>query len=91
MPMRFSRKVQIPVMSPPKIIDVQDKINKRVDLPKFAKSAFSVDDRIHVALPFDLAIQIGEILLESPRDNQMIVALGHQLKNLDENVERDLD
>jgi hypothetical protein len=80
---RFVRSPQTPI--------VRNAI--KAELPKIRvdtrlpKNTFSVDDRIHVSLPFDLAVQVGEILLERPRDNQMIVALGHHLQNLEDNFE----
>jgi hypothetical protein len=83
---RFMRSPQTP-QTPIVRAAIKTELPKiRVDT-RLPKNTFSVDDRIHVSLPFDLAVQVGEILLERPRDNQMIVALGHHLQNLEDNFE----
>ena len=46
--------------------------------------AFHVDARIVLKLDIDLAVRLGEILLDSHSSDAQVKALGHNLVNLDE-------
>lgn len=47
-------------------------------------SSFSIDARIVVRLECDLAVRVGECLLNSGTEDKQILALGHRLKNIEE-------
>jgi hypothetical protein len=47
-------------------------------------SSFNVDARIVVKLEYDLAIRVGEYLLNSGTEDKQILALGHRLVKVDE-------
>lgn len=49
-------------------------------------SAFHVDARIDIKLHFDLAVRLGEIILNSRPNDGQLRALGHNLVNLDEDT-----
>ena len=49
-------------------------------------SAFHVDARIALKLHFDLAVRLGEIILNSRPNDGQLRALGHNLVNLDEDT-----
>jgi hypothetical protein len=51
-------------------------------------SSFSIDARIVVKLECDLAVRVGECLLNSGTEDKQILALGHRLKNIDEEEEQ---
>lgn len=51
-------------------------------------SSFSIDSRIVVKLECDLAVRVGECLLNSGTEDKQILALGHRLKNIDEEEEQ---
>ena len=51
-------------------------------------SSFSIDSRIVVRLECDLAIRVGDCLLNSGTEDKQILALGHRLKNIDEEEEQ---
>jgi len=55
----------------------QDKKDTRKDPP-----AFELDTRLLLRVDKLLAIQIGELILETDTKNTAILAIGHQLKNL---------
>lgn len=44
-------------------------------------SAFEMDDRITVKLNPGLAVELGDLILQSDTDNSAILALGHKLQN----------
>lgn len=50
--------------------------------------SFSIDSRIVVKLECDLAVRVGECLLNSGIEDKQILALGHRLKNIDEEEEQ---
>jgi len=50
-------------------------------------SSFNVDARIVVKLEYDLAVRVGEYLLNSGTEDKQILALGHRLVKADEPVE----
>lgn len=50
-------------------------------------SSFNVDARIVVKLEYDLAVRVGEYLLNSGTEDKQILALGHRLVKVDEPVE----
>lgn len=45
---------------------------------------FDVDDRVHVKVDFDLAMRVADVLLQSGTADKQVLALGHNLKNLEE-------
>jgi hypothetical protein len=51
-------------------------------------SAFHVDARIVLKLDIDLAVRLGEIILDSHPNDAQLKALGHNLVNLDEDKGR---
>lgn len=56
------------------------------------RPSFVVDDRIKLDLDIDLALALGDFILQSETPNSALVAFGHQLNNLaesDETVEYD--
>lgn len=44
--------------------------------------AFEIDNRIGVTVEFELAKQLGKLILDSDTTNTALLALGHQLRNL---------
>lgn len=46
---------------------------------------FQIDDDIKVSLDFDLAVRLGECILNSSTIDKQIRALGHRLVAMDEN------
>lgn len=44
--------------------------------------AFEVDARVTLNIEFELAINLGKLVLESDTKNTALLALGHQLRNL---------
>jgi hypothetical protein len=44
--------------------------------------SFVVEKRIQLLLDFDLAVALGDYLLDYMPDNKALVALGHQLQKL---------
>lgn len=50
---------------------------KRSSLP-----AFEIDDRIILNVEYELAGQLGDLILASDTENTALLALGHQLRNL---------
>ena len=56
--------------------------------------SFHVDGRVSVKLDYDLAIRLGEFLINSKTKDKQFIALGHRLVSLDqseENPERNLN
>lgn len=51
--------------------------------------AFSIRHRVDLELDFDLALALGDHILSSNCPNPAIVALGHQLQNLDPPVKEE--
>lgn len=49
-----------------------------------SSTPFDVDDRVHIKVDFDLAMRVAEVLLQSGSVDKQVLALGHNLKNLDE-------
>ncbi len=49
-----------------------------------SSTPFDVDDRVHIKVDFDLAMRVAEVLLQSGSVDKQLLALGHNLKNLDE-------
>ena len=47
-------------------------------------SSFHVDQRIDVKLEFELAIRLGELILNCGTEDKQILALGHKLAKVDE-------
>lgn len=47
-------------------------------------SSFHVDQRIDVKLEFELAIRLGELILNCGTEDKQILALGHKLAAVDE-------
>lgn len=44
--------------------------------------AFEIDDRIILKVEFELAGQLGKLILDSDIDNTALLAIGHQLRNM---------
>lgn len=44
--------------------------------------AFDIDDRIYLRVERELAIQLGELVLQTDTNNTALLAIGHQLRNL---------
>jgi len=44
--------------------------------------AFDVDDRIYLRIERELAVQLGELVLQTDTKNTALLAIGHQLRNL---------
>lgn len=44
--------------------------------------AFEIDARITLIVEFELATNLGKLVLESETKNTALLALGHQLRNL---------
>lgn len=53
------------------------------------KESFQVDGRVSIKLEYELAIRLGEFLLNSKTEDKQFLALGHHLLNLEENDEND--
>jgi hypothetical protein len=47
--------------------------------------AFEIDGRVHLDIEKELAISLGALILETDTKNTALLALGHQLKNLEVN------
>ena len=47
-------------------------------------ASFHVDARISVKMEYDLAVQLGELILASNPEDQKLRALGYKLVNLDD-------
>jgi len=47
-------------------------------------SSFHVDSRIDLKIEFDLAVRLGEFILNSGMADKQLLALGHRLANMDE-------
>jgi|32_taG_2_1085360.scaffolds.fasta_scaffold09580_3 hypothetical protein len=50
--------------------------------PKATTSAFEIDTRICMNIEYELAVNLGKLVLESDTKNTALLALGHQLRNL---------
>lgn len=59
----------------------ESKKRRKSDLP-----AFEIDDRITIRIEFELAHQLGNLILDSDVENTAILAIGHQLKNATNNI-----
>lgn len=57
----------------------QDKPEKQ---PQSRSSAFEIDSRICLNIEYELAVNLGKLVLESDTKNTALLALGHQLRNL---------
>lgn len=44
--------------------------------------AFEIDARVMLTIEFELAVNLGKLVLESDTKNTALLALGHQLRNL---------
>jgi hypothetical protein len=44
--------------------------------------AFEVDARVMLTVEFELAVNLGKLILDSDTKNTALLALGHQLRNL---------
>lgn len=44
--------------------------------------AFAIDDRIRLDIEYELAGELGRLILDSDTQNTALLALGHQLRNL---------
>lgn len=53
-------------------------------------NAFEIDPRITLSIDYDLAVSLGMLVLDSSTKNTALLALGHQLKNLNRPVESDV-
>lgn len=49
---------------------------------KSSLPAFELDDRIVLKVEYELANQLGKLILESDTPNTALLAIGHQLKNI---------
>jgi hypothetical protein len=47
-------------------------------------SSFHVDGRVTIKLEYELAMRLGEFILNTRTEDKQFVALGHKLLNLDE-------
>jgi hypothetical protein len=47
-------------------------------------SSFHVDGRVSIKLEYDLAVRLGEFILNSGTEDKQLMALGYKLSNLDE-------
>ena len=47
-----------------------------------SQPAFEVDARVTMSIEYELAINLGKLVLESDTKNTALLALGHQLRNL---------
>tara|TARA_R110000868_G_scaffold407695_2_gene689387 strand:+ start:1327 stop:1515 length:189 start_codon:yes stop_codon:yes gene_type:complete len=55
----------------------QDIVQSTVQIP-----AFEIDARITVSIEFELAINLGKLVLNSDTKNTALLAFGHQLRSL---------
>jgi hypothetical protein len=55
---------------------------RRERSPRQQAPAFQVDDRIQVSVEYELAGELGKLILDSDTANTALLALGHQLRNL---------
>lgn len=53
------------------------KEQKRNQLP-----AFDIDDRLYLRIERELAVQLGELVLQTDTKNTALLAIGHQLRNI---------
>lgn len=47
--------------------------------------AFEIDPRINLEIEYELAVNLGKLVLDSETKNTALLALGHQLRNLSNN------
>jgi hypothetical protein len=45
--------------------------------------AFEIDDRICIMIERDLSSALGQLILDTDTTNPALLAIGHQLRNLD--------
>lgn len=50
------------------------------------RNAFEIDQRITLFIEFELAINLGKLILDSDTNNTALLALGHQLRNLSDTI-----
>ena len=50
------------------------------------KLSFEVDNRVTLRVDFELAILLGKLVLDSNPQNKALLALGHKLVNLENQV-----
>lgn len=50
-------------------------------------SSFHVDDRITLKIEFDLAVRLGEFIVQSGSSDKQIMAFGHRLMSLEKKQE----
>ena len=72
------------------LAELQEKVE---DMSKavYKKTAFRINEYVHVELKYDLAQALGEFILAGHPDNPAIQALGHQLDNLGESYDDNRD
>ena len=44
--------------------------------------AFAIDDRVFLQIERELAVQLGELVLQTDTKNTALLAIGHQLRNM---------
>ena len=44
--------------------------------------AFEIDARVTLTIEFELAVNLGKLILETETSNTALLAIGHQLRNL---------
>jgi hypothetical protein len=44
--------------------------------------AFEIDTRVKLTIEYELAVNLGKLILDSDIKNTALLALGHQLRNL---------
>jgi|10_taG_2_1085330.scaffolds.fasta_scaffold00071_51 hypothetical protein len=50
--------------------------------PSPNQPAFDIDDRVFLRIERELAVQLGELVLQTDTKNTALLAIGHQLRNM---------
>jgi len=50
--------------------------------PNNIPPAFEIDARVVLSIEYELAVNLGKLILDSDTNNTALLALGHQLRNL---------
>lgn len=50
-------------------------------------SSFEIDSKISISLEYDLAVRLGEFIVEKGTEDKQLAALGYNLSNLDKDEE----
>lgn len=69
-------------LSPERYSEMTDRDDEVATQSNNQPPAFEIDARVKMVIEFELAVNLGKLVLESDTKNTALLALGHQLRNL---------